>query len=167
MKKWFLFLFVLLLAACNTDPVQKETPSDSETVSVENANTIAQDVINSIWDTLSTKGLSEANEELLKENEAAFLPFMTEDMFLHVLDSVEACTINCMPAVPKQIYYALNTQLIENSAESFTIEHTLPATFDDEQATKQTTTFIKQDDRYIISDLKNENTTVTLTKEQA
>lgn len=31
MKKWFLILFVLLLAACNSDSAQQDTPSDNET----------------------------------------------------------------------------------------------------------------------------------------
>ena len=30
MKKWFLILFVLLLAACNSDSAQQDTPSDNE-----------------------------------------------------------------------------------------------------------------------------------------
>jgi len=75
--------------------------------------------------------------------------------------------VNCIPAFPEQIYYALDVQLIESSDDSFTIEHVLPAIFDDERAKKQTTTFIKQDDRYIVSDFKIESTTVSVTKEQA
>ena len=169
MKKWLLLLFVLLLVACNTDTVQEDTPAANDKFSVGKASNIAKDVINNIWDTLAMAELSEVNEKTLKENEAAFLPFMTEDVFLRVLEGIDedSCIVNCIPAFPEQIYYALDVQLIESSDDSFTIEHVLPAIFDDEQAKKQTTTFIKQDDRYIVSDFKIEATTVSVTKEQA
>jgi len=168
-KKWLLLLFVLLLAACNTDTVQQDTPVDNVQLSIEEANNIATDVINNIWDTLAMDELSEVNEVTLKENEASFLPFMTEDVFLRALENIDegSCVVNCIPAFPEQIYNVIDIQLIESAANSFTIEHILPAVFDDEQAKKQTTTFIKQDERYIVSDFTIESTTVSVTKEQA
>ncbi|MGM9943463.1 MAG: hypothetical protein ACI33M_00895 [Lysinibacillus sp.] len=169
MRKWLLLLFVLLLAACNTDTAKEDTPSDNVSLSVSEANNIATEVINDIWATLAMDELSEVNEVTLKENEASFLPFMTEDVFLRVLEDIDegSCVVNCIPAFPEQIDYVLDVQLIESSANSFTIEHVLSAIFEDESAKKQTTTFIKQDDRYIVSDFKIEPTTVSVTKEQA
>ena len=169
MKKWLLLLFVLLLAACNTDTAKEDTPSNNVQLSVSEANNIATEVINDIWATLAIDELSEVNEVTLKENEASFLPFMTEDVFLRVLEDIDegSCVVNCIPAFPEQIDYVLDVQLIESSANSFTIEHVLSAIFEDESAKKQTTTFIKQDDRYIVSDFKIEPTTVSVTKEQA
>ena len=170
MKKWFLILFVLLLAACNSDSAQQDTPTNNTSpISVEQANTIATDVINNIWDTLATGESIEVNKSTLTENEASFLPYMTKELFVRVVESIdqEDCIVNCILAFPEQIYNVLDVQLIENTANSFTIEHTLPAIFEDEQAKKQTTTFIKQDERYIISDFKTEATTVSVTKEQA
>ena len=171
MKKWFLILFVLLLVACNSDTAQQDTPtpSDNEQLSVGQASNIAKDVINNIWDTFATDEFSEVNKETLKENEAAFLPFMTEDLFVRILEGIDedACIAYCIPAFPEQIYYEIDAHLIESSNDSFTIEHVLPAIYNDEQAKKQTTTFVKQEDHYIISDFKIETTTVHLTKEQA
>lgn len=171
MKKWFLLLFVLLLVACNSNTAKQDTPtpSDNEQLSVEQASNIARDVINNIWDTFATDEFSEVNKETLKEKQAAFLPFMTEDLFVRILESIDedSCIVYCIPAFPDQIYYAIDSQLIESSDNSFTIEHVLPAIYNDEQAKKQTITFVKQDDRYIVSDFKIEATTVALTKEQA
>ena len=72
MKKWLLLLFVLLLAACNTDTVQQDTPADNVQLSIEEANNIATDVINNIWDTLAMAELSEVNEKTLKETKQLF-----------------------------------------------------------------------------------------------
>ena len=74
---------------------------------------------------------SEVNKKTLKEIEADFLPFMTKDVFVRVLESIDedSCEVYCIPTFPEQIYYALDVQLIENSADSFTIDHVLPAVF--------------------------------------
>lgn len=157
MKKCLLLICLLALSACGVEAIKDKKPADSNTTSDAKAEEIALEVIKEFW---------RAFEEIdtaapLEEKRAQLLPFLTEKLFTELFQGTEK------PALPALPINAIKTKVTETSVDSFTIEHILPASLEDSSAIKQTISFKKQEERFVINTFTKENATLSLTRTEA
>lgn len=155
MKKWFLVFWLLALSACGTEKSENIAVSGHPGISVTEAKETALTVIKECWQAYEAIGEQASREE----KHERLIPFMTEEMFDQALKEAGK------PAFPELPVYTFDVHVTENSPDSFTIEQIIAASTEDGTAVKQTTSFIKQNDRFILSGYQKEEKALSLSKE--
>ena len=163
MKKRLLIVCLLILSACGTkgaeaiEEVEDEVISGQAVISDAEAKEIAMDVVKELWQAYEAIGAQAPTEE----KRGRLIPFMTKEMFDQAFKEAGK------PELPQLPVYTFGVHVTETTPNSFTIEHILAAATEEGAAIKQTTSFIQRDDRFVISDYHTEDTTLSLTKEEA
>ena len=155
MKKWFLAFCLLTLLACGTEKSENAAVSGHSGISEEKAKETALAVIKECWQAYGDIG----EQASWEEKHERLIPFMTEEMFEQALKEAGK------PAFPELPVYTFDVHVTENSPDSFTIEQIIAASKEDGTAVKQTTSFIKQNDRFILSGYQKEEKALSLSKE--
>ena len=156
MKKWLLFFCLLALSACGTEVTKEKKAAGESTVSEDKAQEISMEVIKGFWQVYEDIGA----QAPLEEKREQLMPFMTEEMFNRAFEKTEK------PNFPQLPVYTFGIHVTENTPDSFTIEHIIAAGSEEGTAVKQTTSFIKRDDRFVVSDYYTEDIILSLTKEE-
>lgn len=157
MKKWLLFFCLLALSACGAEETKKKTSAGEGTISIDKAEEIAMDVIKEVWMAYEDIGA----EAPIEEKRERLVTFMTDEMFNKAFQKTQE------PEFPQLPVHTFGVHVTENKPDSFEIEHIIPASTEEGPAVKQTVRFIKQRDRFIMSDYQKEDKALSLSKEEA